>query len=97
VLFAGRPQTVTTPAGSVFDPKVRSCPIRARSKGQTRTLVVTHGTDTMVMTCIGAGLTRCSRSLPSWLCAKARMWLTAWINRIPILYEPVTSTALGLG
>ncbi len=42
------------------------CPIRARSKGQTRTLAVTHGADVIVMTCVCAGLDGNSRSLPSW-------------------------------
>lgn len=52
-----------------LNPRVQSCPIRARSKGQTRTLVVTHGTNAMVMTCMSAGATvkTCgSRSLDSF-------------------------------
>ncbi len=49
-------------------PRVRSCPIRARSRGQTRVLTVTHETSAIAMTCISAGLTGHSRSLPSWSC-----------------------------
>jgi hypothetical protein len=49
-------------------PEPCACPIRARSKGQTRALTVIRGTSAMTMTCIGAGLARHSRSLPSPWC-----------------------------
>jgi hypothetical protein len=54
------------PRGAASSGRRGPCPIRARSKGQTRTLAVTHGADVIVMTCISAGPAEHSRSLPSW-------------------------------
>jgi hypothetical protein len=51
--------------------RVRSCPPRARSSGQTRTLAVAHGTDTLRMTCMVAGPAGSSHGLPSWSCGLA--------------------------
>jgi hypothetical protein len=47
-------------------PEPCTCPIRVRSKGQTRALMITRETSAMTMTCIGAGPARHCRSLPSW-------------------------------
>jgi hypothetical protein len=58
---------------AVLDRLNRSCPLRARSRGKTRTLTVTHGAYAMTMTCTIAGLAGPSRSLPSWDCHRVRL------------------------
>ena len=75
----------------------RPCPLRARSGGKTWALTVNHGTNAATMTCISAGQTGSSRSLPSWCCDLYLRVVTVVSRNRPIVNGASYKEACGFG